>query len=249
MSILSMTNICKSFGEKAILTNLNLSVHEGETFVILGPSGCGKSVTLRILTGLMEADSGSLTIDGKNMAELTSDQKSLVFRSMGMLFQNAALFDSMTVYENVAYGLRQIGSFKEPEIKDLVLKNLSMVGLNGIENLMPSELSGGMKKRVGLARAIVTKPRFIFYDEPTTGLDPIRATEIDLLIRKLQKELKATAIVITHDLKSAQRVADRVGLHYGGQIQTVANTNDFFKSNDPAIRQFLDGNPNGPITA
>jgi len=249
MSILSMTNICKSFGDKMILSNLSLSVNEGETFVILGPSGCGKSVTLRILTGLMQADSGTLSIDGKNMAELSKSQKSVVFRSMGMLFQNAALFDSMSVYENVAYGLRQIGTLKENEIRDTVLKNLSMVGLTSIENLMPSELSGGMKKRVGLARAIATRPRFIFYDEPTTGLDPIRATEIDLLIRKLQNELGATAIVITHDLKSALHVADRVGLHYGGQIQTVANTNDFFKSSDPAIRQFLDGNPIGPITA
>ena len=244
--IIELRNVYKSFGNKHVLQGLNLTVYEGETFVILGPSGCGKSVSLKIITGLLRPDAGIITVKGQcintmNLAELNQARM-----DFGMLFQNAALFDSLTVGENIAFSLKEHGSFSDAEIKSIINEKLRMVGLPGIANKMPSELSGGMRKRIGLARAIALQPKIIFYDEPTTGLDPIMSTEIDLLVTKLQRELKVTSVVITHDMKSAFRIADRVGLHYQGKIWEVSTPEKFKLSKNPFVQQFIKGEPENP---
>jgi phospholipid/cholesterol/gamma-HCH transport system ATP-binding protein len=245
--LITLDNVYKSFEDKHVLKGLNLSVKKGETFVILGPSGCGKSVTIKLITGLLKPDAGHIYFDNHEISEYSEHQMAKLRKSFGMLFQNAALFDSLTVGENVAFGLKQNSNKTKSEIKDRVSFCLESVGLPGTENKMPSELSGGMRKRVGLARAIALEPEVIFYDEPTTGLDPIMATEIDRLVIKMQEQLNATSIVITHDLKSAFRIADRVGLHYHGQIWEVGTPDVFKQSNNPMVQQFIQGKHEGPI--
>ncbi|MCJ8344726.1 ABC transporter ATP-binding protein [bacterium] len=245
--IIKLHNIYKSFEDKHVLQGFNLEIFPGETFVILGPSGCGKSVALKIITGLLSPDCGEVEIFGKKVQDLNEQKWSEIRQNFGFLFQNAALFDSLNVEENIAFTLKQQGQFSEQEIEDIVAKNLDLIGLPGIEKKMPSELSGGMKKRVGLARAIALNPKVIFYDEPTTGLDPIRASGIDQLINKLKEKLNVTSVVITHDLKSAFTIADRIGLHYNGKIQNICTAEEFKKSENPMVQQFLSGNTIGPI--
>lgn len=243
--IIEMNNVYKSFGNKHVLQGLNLTIFEGETFVILGPSGCGKSVSLKIITGLLKPDAGTIFVRGACISAMNQSELNNARMEFGMLFQNSALFDSLTVGENIAFSLKEHGKFNASYIKTTVDEKLKMVGLPGIANKMPSELSGGMRKRVGLARAIALKPKIIFYDEPTTGLDPIMSTEIDLLVLKLQKELKVTSVVITHDMKSAFRIADRVGLHYKGKIWEVSTPEQFKLSRNPFVQQFIKGEPGG----
>jgi phospholipid/cholesterol/gamma-HCH transport system ATP-binding protein len=246
-SAISMEKVFKSFGDKHVLRGLNLEVKRGETFVILGPSGCGKSVTLKLITGLLKPDAGEIYINGLRTTRFKESDYSDLRQKFGFLFQNAALFDSMTVAENIAFGLRKQEKHSELEIQNLVEKNLRLVGLPGIQSKMPSELSGGMRKRVGLARAIAIEPEFMFYDEPTTGLDPIMSAEIDQLVLNLKDKLQTTSIVITHDLKSAFHIADRVALHYDGKLWETSTPEEFKQSVNPMVRQFIEGNHEGPI--
>ena len=241
--IITLSNVYKSFGDKHVLQGLDLTIFEGETFVILGPSGCGKSVSLKIITGLLKPDAGNIFVKDQCINSMNERELNSVRMDFGMLFQNAALFDSLTVGENVSFGLKEHANYSKEEIQEIVNEKLNMVGLPGISSKMPSELSGGMRKRVGLARAIALKPKIIFYDEPTTGLDPIMSTEIDMLVLKLQKELKVTSVVITHDMKSAFRIADRVGLHYDGKIWEVSTPEEFQLSQNPFVQKFIKGEP------
>ncbi|PCJ20433.1 MAG: ABC transporter ATP-binding protein [Candidatus Cloacimonadota bacterium] len=245
--MIKLHNIYKSFEEKHVLQGFNLEVLSGETFVILGPSGCGKSVALKIITGLLKADCGKVEIFGQDVSNFQEKDWSKIRRNFGFLFQNSALFDSLNVEDNIAFSLRQSFDYSDEEIKECIIKNLKLIGLPGIEKKMPSELSGGMKKRVGLARAIALNPKVIFYDEPTTGLDPIRASGIDNLINKLKEKLNITSLVITHDLKSAFSIADRIGLHYNGKIQNICTADEFQKSTNSMVQQFLSGSTIGPI--
>jgi phospholipid/cholesterol/gamma-HCH transport system ATP-binding protein len=239
--MIHIKNLKKQFGNLKILTGLTLDIEKGETLVILGPSGIGKSVLLKHIIGLVKPDSGSVEIEGRVISSLSEAELFRSGRHMGMLFQGGALFDSMNVEQNTAFHLVQNGSpdgtsFSKAEIKDKVAEALEMVGLAGTQKKMPSELSGGMRKRAALARLIVYRPSIILYDEPTTGLDPIMAMQINQLIVKMQKELKATSIVVTHDMFSALYVGDRLALIKDGKIAHVAKPDDFLKIDDPLIK-------------
>lgn len=202
--MISIRHVYQTFGSRQILKDVSLTVKDGETMVILGASGSGKSTLLKLIIGLLTPTSGEVLVDGKDMGRLSEEELNKARRNMGFVFQYSALFDSMNVKENVAFGLRMHTKLPEEEIDRIVKEKLHLVGLDGIENLMPSSLSGGMKKRVSLARAIALEPKIILYDEPTAGLDPIRSTDISLLIKHTQKALHATSVVVTHDLKSAE---------------------------------------------
>lgn len=234
-----------------ILDNVDFRVTKGETLVIMGPSGCGKSTLLRLIAGLIPPLAGRIYLGGREV--VYRDRPSQVWAKprLGMLFQSAALFDSLTVGENVAFGLRRLGGFTEPEIRGIVREKLAIVGLPGEEvpSKMPAELSGGMKKRVGLARAIAIDPEIILYDEPTTGLDPIMSNIINNMIRHLQKTLQVTSLVVTHDLNCATMVGDMLSLLYGGSILEMETCDKFLKSESRVVRQFLKGEAEGPISA
>ena len=242
-----VNDLYKRFGEKAVLKGLSLEIFRGETLVIIGQSGCGKSVLLKHLIGLLKPDSGQIIVDGFDITKFNNKQMNEFRKRFGMLFQGAALFDSMSVGENIAFGLRKHTNLSDKAIRMIVSEKLEMVGLPGIEDMYPSEISGGMAKRVGLARAIAMDPEIILYDEPTTGLDPIMVTKIDELINKLKKELQVTSIVVTHDMRSTQEIADRVAMHYGGQIVEVGSKEEIFKTENPIVRQFIQGEIIGPI--
>ena len=234
-------NIWKGYDQLQVLKNLNLKIKEGETLVILGRSGVGKSVLLRQIIGIEEPDEGQIFIRGEDLWNLKPHEKFELTSKMGMLFQGAALFDSMTVGENVAFYLHQHQAhLPEDEIQKRVKEALKMVDLKNTEKVMPSDLSGGMRKRAALARLIVYRPQILLYDEPTTGLDPITAMQINDLILSIQKELKATSIVVTHDILSAMTIADRLAFHHGGKIQHVAEKDKFFKIKDPIIQDFYE---------
>lgn len=223
-----------------VLKGLNIDIFNGETVVILGRSGVGKSVLLRQIIGLESPDRGYVEIDGIQMTDVLDYQKSKASKRMGMLFQGSALFDSMNVSENTAYYLLQHEPhLSEKEIKERVSQALKMVGLEGTEEKMPSDLSGGMRKRAALARLIVYHPQIILYDEPTTGLDPITSMQINELINQTQQELKATSVVVTHDIKSAMSIGDRLAFHHDGVIQLVAPKEEFLKTDDPTIKAFF----------
>lgn len=233
--------LCKSYGPVEVLKDLDLEVFDGETVVILGRSGVGKSVLLRQIIGIESPDRGSILIEGKDLNGLRRKEREELTMGMGMLFQGGALFDSLTVGENVAFYLRQHPQkLTEKEIQKRVIESLQMVDLEGTGNKMPSELSGGMRKRAALARVIAYRPRIVLYDEPTTGLDPTTAMQINHLIVEAKQQLQATSIVVTHDIKSAMVVGDRLAFHYNKRISHIAPKDDFFKIQDPQIQAFLE---------
>ncbi|MEI7864657.1 MAG: ATP-binding cassette domain-containing protein [Chthoniobacterales bacterium] len=234
-------NLVQTIGGQEILRGFSLKVYEGETLVLLGRSGGGKSVFLRHLIGLMQPVSGSIVVGGRDIIALKEREMAPVRRSMGMLFQNGALFDSMSVADNVAFPLRERGETDEAVVKTKVEGALQMVDLDGQQKKMPVNLSGGMRKRVALARALVNEPRCMLYDEPTAGLDPIVADSIDLLIRRLQRKLGVTSIVVTHDMKSAFTIADHVALLHEGRCYFYGTCEQLRDSTDPVIRDFVQG--------
>ena len=244
--MISIRHVYQTFGSRQILKDVSLTVKDGETMVILGASGSGKSTLLKLIIGLLKPTSGDVMVNGKDMARFSEAELNHERRHMGFVFQYSALFDSMTVKENVAFGLRMHTKMGEEEIDRIVKEKLHLVGLDGIENLMPSSLSGGMKKRVSLARAIALEPEIILYDEPTAGLDPIRSTDISLLIKHTQKVLHATSVVVTHDLKSAEMIADRMAFLYKGSFLAIGKPEELKQSPDPRVRQFMEGLPSDP---
>jgi len=239
--IIKVDNLVQTIGGQEILRGFSLKVYEGETLVLLGRSGGGKSVFLRHLIGLMQPVSGTVTVDDRNISSLKERELADVRRSMGMLFQNGALFDSMTVADNVAFPLRERGETDEGLITGKVGEALQMVDLHGHQAKMPVNLSGGMRKRVALARALINQPRCMLYDEPTAGLDPIVADSIDVLIRRLQRRLGVTSIVVTHDMKSAFAIADHVALLHEGRCYFYGTCDQLRASTDPVIRDFVEG--------
>ena len=245
--MIRIVNLEKSFGKNAVLCGVNLTVEKGETMVVIGQSGSGKSVLLKHIIGLLKPDAGEIFIDGVEITRLREDDLQHMIRKFGMLFQGAALFDSMTVAENVRFGLDRYSRSTEAEIRAAVAESLAVVGLRKVENLMPHELSGGMKKRVGLARAIAYRPAIMLYDEPSTGIDPIRADAINELINKLKREMKVTSVVITHDMVSSYKIADKIAMLYRGRIIEVGTPEEIQKSADPVIQQFIHGQADGPI--
>ncbi len=238
---IAVESLVQTIGGQEILRGFSLKVYEGETLVLLGRSGGGKSVFLRHLIGLMKPVAGTIAYEGRDIAVLEERELAPVRRSMGILFQNGALFDSMSVGDNVAFPLREHGETDEKLIAEKVRKALAMVDLSGQENKMPVNLSGGMRKRVALARALISEPRCMLYDEPTAGLDPIVADSIDVLIRRLQRKLGVTSIVVTHDMKSAFAIADHIALLHQGQCYFYGTCDQLRESTDPVIRDFVEG--------
>lgn len=237
--MIQLKDVCMTFGKKVALDHINMTIQDGETLAIIGGSGSGKSTLLRLLIGLIKPTSGEIWIDGDEITHMTEKELDTVRLRMGMVFQYSALFDSMTVGENVAFGLEEHTKKKKTEIERIVKEKLHLVGLDGVENLMPSELSGGMKKRVGLARAIAIEPEVILYDEPSSGLDPIMTEKIDHLIIHMQEELHVTSVVVTHDMASACRIADRIAMIYEGELIAVAPVDEFMQLKDARVQAFF----------
>lgn len=238
--MIEIVNVHKSFDDNLVLNGVNLTIQDGETHAIIGPSGCGKSVLLKHIVGLLEPDEGYVLIEGKNISEMPKNELYEVRQKFGFLFQGAALFDSMTVEENISLPLVEHNhGITDSEIKQVVGEKLKLVGLHGIENLKPAELSGGMKKRVGLARALASDPDYILYDEPTTGLDPVMSDSIDELIGELNEKLNVTSIVVTHDMFSVKNVADKVSMMHEGKIYFTGTPQEIIDSNDEVIQNFI----------
>jgi phospholipid/cholesterol/gamma-HCH transport system ATP-binding protein len=240
--VIEIKNLKKRFGKKEVLRGVNLSIKTGETMVIIGRSGCGKSVLLKHIVGLLKGDEGEVIVDGQIISSMSREELYRIRTKFGYLFQGAALFDSMTVGENVGLALRENYQMSEQKIREIVAEKLALVGLPNIEQMKPSELSGGMRKRVGLARALATNPEYIFYDEPTTGLDPIMSDAIDTLIKDLAQKLRVTSVVITHDIQSVYKVADRIAMMHEGKIYFLGNAKDLAETQDPIVRNFVDRN-------
>ena len=247
--MIEIINLYKAFNGHQVLDNLNLTVARGETLVIIGRSGCGKSVLLKHIIGLMAPDAGQVLVDGQDMAAAHGPQLTQLRVRFGMLFQGAALFDSLSVGENVAFGLREHTTLSERQIAERVREALKIVGLEGIEERAPAELSGGMRKRVGLARALCMNPEIMLYDEPTTGVDPIMADAINDLICMLHDRFKVTSVAVTHDMKSAYKIATRIAMLYEGRIVTVGTPAAIRHTTHPIVKQFITGAAHGPITA
>ena len=246
--VIKAENVVKKFGDRIVLSGISLEIYRGETFVIMGGSGCGKSTFLRHIIGALKPDSGTIHLLGKDLSRLNEDAMDKLRMKIGMSFQSSALFDSMTVGDNVVLGLKEHTKL-DKSVRDIVVKmKLEMVGLRGFEDLMPSQLSGGMRKRVGLARAIAMDPEIVFYDEPTAGLDPIVAGVVDKLILDLSKKLSITSVVVTHDMKSVFSIADRVAMLYNGKIIAVGAPDEIKNTKDPIVKQFITGASKGPIT-
>ncbi len=237
--VISIENLHKSFDENHVLRGINLEILKGEATVILGPSGCGKSVLLKHIIGLMTPDQGRVIVNGTVISSLPRKELYAARRSFGMLFQSAALFDSMTVYENVSIGLTEHTQLSDAEKREIVAQKLELVGLEGTEEMFPSELSGGMRKRVGLARAICLDPAVVLYDEPTTGLDPVIADTINDLIVRLQERLSITSVIVTHDMRSAFRIGDRFAMLSEGKIRFMGTSEEIQASDDPVVLEFL----------
>jgi phospholipid/cholesterol/gamma-HCH transport system ATP-binding protein len=248
MSKIKIVDLHKSFDQKKVLQGVHLEVEPGEIMVIIGQSGSGKSVLLKHIIGIMKPARGQIFIDGQEITSLKDEDRLKLSRKCGMLFQGSALFDSMTVAENVAFGLRRHTKLSEEEIQQIVKDSLERVGLRDVEQLLPYELSGGMKKRVGLARAIAYSPEIILYDEPTTGLDPIRADAINNLILQLKEQLKITSVVITHDMSTTYKVADRIAMLYDGRIIETGPPEEIKNSVNQVVQQFIHGRATGPIS-
>ncbi len=246
--MIKIVDLYKSFGPNQVLRGVDLEIVRGETMVVIGQSGSGKSVLLKHLMGIIKPDKGQIWIDGLEITRLRDEETLGITRKFGMLFQASALFDSMNVGANVAFGLERHTDHSPEEIRRIVAESLERVGLKGIEDLMPYELSGGMKKRVGLARAIAYRPEIILYDEPSTGLDPIRADSINDLIIQTKRDLSATSVVITHDMVSSYKVADRIAMLYKGRIIETGTPAEIQASANPVVRQFIHGQAHGPIT-
>ena len=246
-AMIKLVNLHKSFGKQKVLDGLNLDIEEEKTTVIIGRSGGGKSVLLKHIIGLLRPEQGQILIDGTDITKLNDRALNEIRKKFGMLFQEAALFDSMNVGENVAFPLREHTTMKEKEIRETVADRLRSVGLTGVEEKMPSELSGGMRKRVGLARAIAMRPRIVLFDEPTTGLDPIMTEAINRLIIETQKNLNLTCIVISHDIRSIFDIGHRIAMLYEGKIIENGTPDELQGSQNPVTRQFLAGSIEGPI--
>jgi phospholipid/cholesterol/gamma-HCH transport system ATP-binding protein len=244
---LRVVDLHKSFGEKHVLKGCDLEVRNGETMVVIGGSGSGKTVLIKCIIGLIEPDEGKVHVDGLEITSLGQRDLNEVRKKFGMLFQGGALFDSMRIWENVGFGLLRHTQLGEAEIRKISSEKLRLVGLRDIEDLMPSELSGGMKKRVSLARAIAMEPEILLYDEPTTGIDPIMADAINELIIQMREKLNVTSIAITHDMKSAYKIADRIAMLYQGEIIEVGTPEEIKNSSHPIVRQFIEGRSEGPI--
>ena len=242
MSIV-LKDVHRAFGPNQVLRGLDLEVLDGETLSIIGFSGAGKSVILKHMVGLIQPDSGDVFVDGQIVSELELEELNEVRRDIGYVFQFAALFDSMNIADNVAMGLRRISGMYDEEIMARVRECLALVDLEGIEERYPSELSGGMVKRAGLARAIATKPTYLLYDEPTTGLDPVTVTVIDRLIVRMKEELGVTGVVVTHDIDSAYRISDRIAMLHEGRIRTCGTVDEIKGSDDLLLRSFIEGRP------
>lgn len=237
--MIEIKNLKKSFGTKKVLDGVNLTIETGETLVIIGRSGCGKSVLLKNIIGLLSPDEGEIVFEGRNLAKLSKKELYQVRTKFGFLFQGAALFDSMSVGENVGLFLKENTSKTKDEIKTIVAEKLELVGLPGIEAMNPADLSGGMKKRVSLARSLASNPEYILYDEPTTGLDPVMSDQIDDLIKELAIKLKVTSIVVTHDIFSVYDVADKVAMMHEGKVYFHGTPKELVETKDPIIRDFL----------
>lgn len=245
--LIKIQQLHKSFDSQKVLCGVDLNIKRGESLVIIGQSGCGKSVLLKHLMHLLEADEGEIYFDGDDIEKMNHREITALRRRFGMLFQSAALFDSMSVAENVGLGLKESRRYKQSEIDEIVAEKLSLVGLADASDKEPAQLSGGMRKRVGLARAIAHSPEVLLYDEPTTGLDPITADMIDNLIVDLYKKLKVTSIVVTHDLKSAFKIADRVVMLYNGKIEFDGSPDEVKTTDNKIVQQFITGSATGPI--
>ena len=239
--MIELKNVNISFRGKKVLEDINLKVNDHEVLVIIGPSGSGKSTLLRLIIGLVKPTSGEIWVNGQEVSGMAEDQMNDLRKDMGMVFQYSALFDSMSVGENVAFGLRQHTDMSEEEINRTVQRKLRMVGLSGRENLMPNELSGGMKKRVSLARAIAVNPKIVLYDEPTAGLDPIMSSIIDRLIVSTRRLLGVTSVVVTHHMTSAFNIADRIAMIYEGRIIETGTVEEIKQSTNPIVQQFIHG--------
>ncbi|MBI5167755.1 MAG: ABC transporter ATP-binding protein [candidate division NC10 bacterium] len=245
--MIKIFNLWKSLGGKEVLRGLDLHISRGMITVIIGGSGSGKTVLLRHLIGLLKPDAGSIFVDGVDITKLNEIELNEFRKKFGMLFQSSALFDSLRVGENVGFPLKEHTTLSAREIEELVREKLALVGLFGVEHLMPAELSGGMRKRVGLARAIIREPEIILYDEPTTGLDPIMVDAINRLIMDLQHKLSITTVVVTHDMSSTFKIAHRIAMLYGGSIIAEGTTEEIQESQDPVVQQFIHGLAEGPI--
>lgn len=245
--MIRIRGLSKRLGKKQVLSGLDLEIPTGETWVIIGRSGTGKSVLLKHIVGLMKPDQGSIEIDGDDIATMKEAEVNEVRKRFGMLFQGAALFDSLNVGDNVGLALREHRVMPEDKIRDRVAERLDWVGLAGSEKQRPSDLSGGMRKRVGLARAIAMDPQFILYDEPTTGLDPITADVIDQLIRAMQRRMRVTSVAVTHDLASAYKIGDRIAMLHDGKVVFQGTPDETKATKNPLVRQFIEGSSEGPM--
>jgi phospholipid/cholesterol/gamma-HCH transport system ATP-binding protein len=242
MSIL-LTDIHKAFGGKVVLAGVSLEVREGETLALIGQSGTGKSVLLKTIVRLLEPERGRVSVDDQDVLSLPREALYDLRRQVGYVFQFAALFDSMSVFDNVAMGLRRVKDASEADIRERVAQCLRLVEMEGFDGRLPAQLSGGQRKRIGLARAIATRPKYLLYDEPTTGLDPITTAVIDQLIQRMASELGVTSVVVTHDLRSAYRISDRIAMLYDGRIRFLGTPDEIQASQDPIVRAFVEGLP------
>jgi len=245
--LITLNQLSYRVSGKTVLRWLDLEVEQGETFAVMGMSGVGKSTLLKCISGLLRPTGGEVIVDGVDIARLSETRVREIRRKIGMVFQYAALFDSMNVFENVAFGLRRHRRMSERELRAAVVERLALVGLSGTEKLMPAQLSGGMQKRVGLARALALDPPILLYDEPTTGLDPITAATISELIVRMRDQLGVTSVVVSHDIELIKRVANRIGMLHRGKIITAGTREEIETSDNPVVRQFLEGSAEGPI--
>ncbi|MDQ6831659.1 MAG: ABC transporter ATP-binding protein [Gemmatimonadota bacterium] len=239
--MIKLVNVHKAFGDKRVLTGFSLEIGEGETMVIIGYSGTGKSVAIKHIVGLLDPDQGEVWVDGKEVPKLPRRELYALRGKIGYVFQFAALFDSLTIGENVAMGLRKQGELNDHEITERVNEALNLVDLPDVHQRFPAELSGGMRKRVGIARSIALRPKYILYDEPTTGLDPVTSAVIDQLMLRMRDQLGVTGVVITHDMRSAYTVGTKIAMLYEGQVRQVGTVEEIKHSSDPVVRQFIEG--------